>query len=58
MVNLLPFFFEAFLPGGHRNYNTYDSLFDTLNYYHNVREFLGQTTHHMLIVRRLERVGK
>jgi hypothetical protein len=36
MVNLVPFFFEALLLGRHRNYNTHDSLFDTLNYYHSV----------------------
>ena len=58
MVNLLPFFFEDLLLDGHRSYNTHDSLFDMLNCCHNVSELLGRTTHHMLIVRCLERVGK
>jgi hypothetical protein len=50
MVNFLPFPFEASSLDGHENSTTLDSLLYVLNYYYNISELLGRTTHHMLVV--------
>jgi hypothetical protein len=56
MVDLLPF--EASFLGGYRNSTTLDALLYAFTHYHNVHELLGQTTHHMHIIWRLECVDK
>ena len=58
IVDLLPFTLKAFFLSGHKNSTTFYSLLYALSYCHNISKLLGRTTHYMLVVGHLERVGK
>jgi len=58
MVNLFSFTFEALFFDKCRDSTTLYSLLYALSYCHSVNKLLGRTTHHMLVVWVLKRVGK
>jgi hypothetical protein len=58
MVGLFSFPFKASFLGGYKISTTPGFLFYALSYFHNVSELMCRTTHQMLVVRRLECVGK